>query len=349
MPASSFLNLPTEERADIVQAASSETVWAPAILEKDAWVVWCLDALFRQNDAPDYAFKGGTSLSKVFNAIDRFSEDVDITVSTQHPLILGDDDPLDSSISKNRRKTLNQRASENLQRFLHHHLVPYLESCAATLSDTNRPTMTIDGESVRVHYPSALPSSYAHHYVDQSVLLEFGTRGTTEPRIQCDVATYLADAVETAGSLHFPSASVMAMRAERTFWEKITLAHAEITRTNIHFKDRAARHWYDLYRLSMDEGLRASSLASQSIYLQVIDIKSKQFPGGGVDYQACRKGQLKLVPKDALLKHLHDDYQSMRQAGMFLNDPPTFDSILGYLTEIEAAVNAMFTPDGSLR
>jgi hypothetical protein len=84
MPVDDFLSLAPNQRRGIIEAGASASSWTADVLEKDAWVVWCLNALFRQADAPNYAFKGGTSLSKVYAVIDRFSEDVDITVSTNH-------------------------------------------------------------------------------------------------------------------------------------------------------------------------------------------------------------------------------------------------------------------------
>lgn len=104
MPIEDFLFLAPSERREIIEAGASASPWTTDVLEKDAWLVWCLNVLFRQPDAPDYAFKGGTSLSKVYGAIDRFSEDVDITVSTKHPDILGVEDPLGDGHSRRGRR-----------------------------------------------------------------------------------------------------------------------------------------------------------------------------------------------------------------------------------------------------
>lgn len=340
MPIEDFLHLAPSERREVIEAGASASSWPSAVLEKDAWLVWCLNALFRQPDAPDYAFKGGTSLSKVYAAIDRFSEDVDITVGTHHPDMLGDQDPLDDRHSNTKRKRLNEQAAEKLATYLRDRLGPYLEGVAASLPVDCRPTITPVGAVVHVTYPSVLPDRGEPDYLRHEVLLEFGTRGSIEPREKRTIATYLADAVEATDELRFPTAHVIVMRAERTFWEKATLIHAEVTRKRLKPRARYSRHWYDLYRLSMHDVIAPAALAASAIFAQVIDIKAKQFPGGGVSYGDCGRGRLRLIPEDTLRTHLQQDYRRMSQAGMFLAEPPAFERILEHLSELEQVINA---------
>lgn len=340
MPIEDFLRLAPSGRRAIIEAGAAASRWTTDVLEKDVWLVWCLNALFLQRDAPDYAFKGGTSLSKVYAAIDRFSEDVDITVSTRHPGILGLEDPLDDDHSNTKRKRLNKQAAEKLTTYLRDHVGPHLAHVAATLPEGSRPTVTPEGEVVHVVYPSALPDTFEASYLQRQVLLEFGTRGSIEPRENRTISTYLEDAVEATDELRFPTAQVMVMRAERTFWEKATLVHAEISRDRLKFRDRYARHWYDLYRLSVHDAIGPAALSATSTFAQVIDIKAKQFHGAGVTYEDCGRGRLRLVPNGELLTHLHHDYRQMATSGMFVAEPPAFDDILEHLRELEHSINA---------
>lgn len=340
MPSEDFLHLAPSERRDIIEAGAAASPWTTDVLEKDAWLVWCLDALFRQPDAPQYAFKGGTSLSKVYAAIDRFSEDVDITVDTEHADILGDEDPLDDTHSSTKRRRLNEQAAANLATYLRDRLGPYLEGVAASLPEDCRPTVTPEGAVVRVSYPSVLPDGDARNYLRRHVLLEFGTRGSIDPREKRTIATYIEEAVDTTDELRFPTAHVIVMRVERTFWEKATLIHAEVTRRTPKPRERYARHWYDLYRLSMHGVIGPAALRATATFAQVIDIKAKQFRGGGVSYEDCGRGHLRLIPEGELLTHLQRDYRQMSQAGMFLAEPPTFEQILEHLSELEQAINA---------
>jgi len=340
--AEALLELTASELRDIIDAGASNGPWAREVLEKDLWVVWCLDALFRQPNAPTYAFKGGTSLSKVYRVIDRFSEDVDVTVSTQDPRILGDDDPLDDSISNNRRKALNEQAQENLNHFLTATVVPYvIDHASATLPSWHRPEVIAEGASVRFVYPSVLPRGSEPPYIERQVLLEFGTRGGTEPRAPHSVTSYLEQAVEPTDQLTFPHAhAVMTLSVERTFWEKATLIHAELARPGRALKERYARHWYDLHRLSTHPTIGPLVLAAASALAHVIDMKTKQFRIGGVHYEDCGRGALRLAPDGAQRTRLRDDYRRMQASGMFLAESPAFDAVIDQLHDLEATINA---------
>ena len=339
-----LLDLTPNDLRNVLQAGASNGPWLSEVLEKDVWVVWCLDALFRQPNAPDYAFKGGTSLSKVYGVIDRFSEDVDITVSTKDPRILGDDDPLDGTISNTRRKALNDQATENLQGYLAMDLAPYLTDLAhTTLPVSNRPEFVASTDSISVRYPSAVPPFGGPPYIERRVLLEFGTRGGTEPRTVHAVATYLEQAIEPTDELALPHAEgVMTLSVERTFWEKATLVHAELARPDRDLKARYARHWYDLHRLSTHPTIGPQVLAAAPALAQVIDIKTKQFRSGGVRYEDCGRGNLRLVPAGALHMQLRDDFEKMQASGMFLAEPPEFKAIIDQLQDLEATINATY-------
>ncbi|TVR85073.1 MAG: nucleotidyl transferase AbiEii/AbiGii toxin family protein [Trueperaceae bacterium] len=342
--AEALLELEASELRDILDAGASNGPWVRDVLEKDLWVVWCLDTLFRQPNAPHYAFKGGTSLSKVYRVIDRFSEDVDVTVSTQDPRILGDDDPLADSISNNRRKALNEQAEENLNRFLTATVAPYvIDHASATLPSWHRPEVIAEGATIRIMYPSALPHGSEPPYIERHVLLEFGTRGGTEPRAPHSVTSYLEQAVEPTGDLTFPRANgVMTLSVERTFWEKATLIHAELARPHRALKERYVRHWYDLHRLSTHLTIGPHVLAAASALAQVIDMKTKQFRSGGVHYEDCGRGALRLAPDGAQRTRLRDDYRRMQASGMFLAESPAFDAIIDQLHDLEATINATY-------
>lgn len=340
-----LLNLTPDDLHDVFQAGASNGPWLSEVLEKDVWVVWCLDALFHQPDAPDYVFKGGTSLSKVYGVIDRFSEDVDITVSTKDTRILGDGDPLDGTISNTRRKALNDEATAKLQGYLATDLAPYLADLAsATLPEWNRPEFVASTDSISVRYPSVVPQIGGPPYIERRVLLEFGTRGGTEPRTAHAVTTYLEQAIEPTDQLALPRAKgVMTLSVERTFWEKATLIHAELARPDRALKARYARHWYDLHRISTHATIGPLVLAAAPAFAQVIDIKTKQFRSGGVRYEDCGRGNLQLVPNGALYTQLRSDFQIMQASGMFLAEPPQFNAIIDQLRDLEIAINATYS------
>jgi len=213
-----LFGLPLNEQSKIYRAVAEQLERAPVVLEKDVWVCWVLETLFTMPGRLPMAFKGGTSLSKVFNAISRFSEDVDITLDYR-----GLDrsfDPFAESVSRSRLK----KFSEELQSFVRDHAItvvlPHFQQSLAQQfgDDHSRVEVSDDGEQMRVHYPTVLDAP--GDYVGNSVLIEFGGRNITEPNEQHEVKPDIADYLT---SLEFPRAMVSVLSPARTFWEKATL------------------------------------------------------------------------------------------------------------------------------
>ncbi len=339
------------ERAldDIVGTAAGGSVFPPAVLEKDLWVVWTLQALY---DDPEFGgalgFNGGTSLSKAYGVITRFSEDVDLTVDYR---TFGDAvDPLaEPSISRSQLKAFRERIeSMHLPTFLHGRVLPRLAAAAReTLDDHRRPAIEIDeadGNKVHVRYPSVLERGA---YLRESVLLEFGGRLTIEPTEVRPIRTYLVDDLPgLAGAYEFPSATPTVVHGARTFWEKVTAIHAFLTRKDASLRfarsERLSRHWYDLHALrGHDLGLAA--LANPELRDAVIRLKGLHFAAPGVDYDRCRTGAARLVPDGELLAGLRRDYEDMIVQGMFRVDdpPPSFAELIAGIRALEDEVNAL--------
>lgn len=340
----SFFELTRNEQKELLQGAEYRAPWSTKMLEKDVWIVWTLDALFRQPNAPRYAFKGGTCLSKVYGAIHRFSEDVDITLDPDHPTYIEGLDPIESGVTKNQLKKRGDRARAKLPEYLALTLVPYLERRAQQLPEHIRPTIALDdGDEgrVRVHYPSALEPSPAPPYIDENVLLELGARASTEPSQRSDVGTYLGDLPQLEGQVTFPTTTVNAMSLVRTFWEKATLIHFEITRNDRAAPaDRYARHWYDLHALSQRPNLVDHAIADRETLRLVLRVKHAHYSGKGVRYEDCGTGHLRLATSGELRSQLEEDYGEMIAASMFVQPPPTFETIAARLAELEAWINA---------
>lgn len=305
------------------------------VLEKDVWVCWVLQALFTMPGRLPMAFKGGTSLSKVYRAIDRFSEDVDITIDFRS---------LDRSIdpfAKEISKTQVKRFAENLKKLVRQHIrevvVPHLEVRLRGEVTSDRSRVEIvgdDDQSARLHYPSALESGYG--YVSNSVLIEFGGRNVTEPSEEHEVKPEIADELR---DLAFPQAIVTVLSAKRTFWEKATLIHVACNQGYRPSRvDRYSRHWYDLDRLSRVE-LGKQALSDRDLLADVVRQKKAFFIERDANYDACLTRGLRLVPDPASAEALRKDYDAMIDAGMFLGDPPPFDEILKRLGELERRIN----------
>jgi hypothetical protein len=329
-----FLQLSDAERSKILRALGPRLDRAPAVLEKDVWVCWVLQQLFTMPGRRQMAFKGGTSLSKVFGAIDRLSEDVDVTLDYRG--LETSIDPFAPNLSKSQLK----KFSESLKEFVRQHVfdlvVPYFRDRLATdfAGRAAKVEVSDDGEQVRIRYPTALGSH--DDYLGNSVLLELGGRNITEPQedhlVRPDIAPILPE-------LEFPSAAVSVLSPLRTFWEKATLIHVECNRGEMRASaERLSRHWYDLAILA-DHPIGQAALADWTLLLAVVKHKKVFFNTSYANYDACSQGRLRLMPDEAMLASLREDFRSMVRAGMLHRSPPSFEQIENRLQALEAEIN----------
>ncbi|BBA33665.1 uncharacterized protein sS8_1708 [Methylocaldum marinum] len=330
----SFVHLNAQEQSQIYRALAPQLARTPVVLEKDVWVCWVLQTLFTMPDRLPMAFKGGTSLSKVFGAIARFSEDVDITLDYRG--LDGSFDPFAEGVSRNRLK----KFSEDLKSFVRDHahgvVAPHFQRMLADEFDADAFQLEVsdDGEQMRMHYPSVLEAP--GDYVGNSVLIEFGGRNITEPNeeheVQPDIAEHVAE-------LDFPRSTVSVLSPARTFWEKATLMHVECQRDEFRTDaERLSRHWYDLAMLA-DLAHGQAAVADRALLADVVKHKKAFYNASYANYDACLAGQLRLIPEDAALAALRDDFQRMIGAGMFIGEPPAFDAIVDRLRALETAIN----------
>ena len=330
----SFLHIQAQEQSQIYRALAPQLARSPVVLEKDVWVCWVLQTLFTMPGRLPMAFKGGTSLSKVFGAIARFSEDVDITLDYRG--LDGAFDPFAEGVSRNRLKKFNEDLKSFVRDHVHGVVVPHCQTMLAAKFDADafRLEISDDGEQLRVHYPTVLDAR--GDYVGNSVLIEFGGRNITEPNeeheVRPDIAEHVAD-------LEFPRSTVSVLSPARTFWEKATLMHVECQRDAFRASAaRLSRHWYDLAMLA-DRVYGQAAVADRALLADVVKHKKVFYNASYANYDACLVGQIKLIPDAAALAALRDDFQRMIGAGMFIGDPPAFDAIVDRLRALEAAIN----------
>lgn len=314
----SFLHLDAQEQSQIYRALAPQMARSPVVLEKDVWVCWVLQALFTMPGRLPMAFKGGTSLSKVFGAIARFSEDVDITLDYRG--LDGYFDPFAEGVSKTRLK----KFSDDLKSFVRDHafdvVAPHIQKILVAEFDSDaaafRLELSENGEQMRLHYPSVLEAP--GDYMGNSVLIEFGGRNITEPNAEYNVEPDIAPYVT---SLAFPRSTVSVLSPARTFWEKATLMHVECQRNEFRASaERLSRHWYDLAMLA-DRDHGQVAIEDRALLADVVKHKKVFYNASYANYDACLTGQLRLIPEDAVLAALHDDFQRMIGAGMFIGDP----------------------------
>ncbi len=306
------------------------------LLEKDTWVVYTLRSLVESSFGGNLTFKGGTSLAKAYQAIRRFSEDLDITYDIRAiapDLVEGArEGPLPRSRSQERNWTREIR--RRLAEWVETRALPTIE---ADLFDRNRLIrVRSDGDRVLVNYQ---PLFTYYDFVQPEVTVEFGARSTGEPReerpIECDAAPYLP-------GIALPAAQPFVMLAERTFWEKATAVHV-FCRQQRSRGERLSRHWHDLVRLE-EAGFAERALADRTLALSVAQHKSmffreKEATGSWVDYEAAVSGDLQLVPEGSFYEALADDYGRMLSDGMLLDYEERFEDVMERCADLQARAN----------
>ena len=331
-----FQDLSPDERRDALEVAERSGSHKAHLLEKDVWVVAALSVLFDAPFAGHLIFKGGTSLSKVWHAIRRFSEDVDITYDIRAftpDLVSGvGDEALPPTRSQEKRWTRAIRA--RLADWVRNEACPVVEEGLSRAGFGAR--VRADADRLYIDYEPLFEES---GFVRPEVMVEFGARSTGEPHanrpVVCDAAAFLPD-------LAFPEANPTVMLAERTFWEKATAIHV-FCRQERRRGARLSRHWHDLARLD-EAGIAARALADTALALSVARHKAMFFSendahGERIDYEAAVTGSLRLVPDGDAHTVLADDYRKMLADGMLLDDTESFDMLMERCALLEVRAN----------
>ena len=332
-----FQDLSPDDRRDALEVAERSGSHKAHLLEKDIWVVATLGVLFDAPFAGHLIFKGGTSLSKVWRAIRRFSEDIDITYDIRafaSDLVSGaGDEALPPTRSQEKRWTRAIRI--RLAEWVRDQACPIVEEGLARAGFVAQ----IHAEADRL-YIGYEPLFEDSGFVRPEVMVEFGARSTGEPHkimpVVCDAAASLPD-------LAFPETHPTVMLAERTFWEKATAIHV-FCRQERRRGQRLSRHWHDLARLDEAE-VAANALADHPLALSVARHKAMFFTendvhGNRIDYEAAVSGGLQLIPSGVAHAVLADDYARMLADGMLLDESEPFDALMERCAAIEAKANA---------
>lgn len=326
-----FLNLAKESQAALIKTAENTLGLVDAVIEKDLWVCMLLEIVFSM--PYNMVFRGGTSLSKAYGLINRFSEDVDITIDYRQFI-----DPIDlTSTSRSQLKKISAQLKLALNDFVRTHVIPYINDQFQQHAPNTKLKMTVndDGEQLRVYYPSVLNKE--PDYLRDHVLLEFGIRNEIDPQEKMFIKPYLTKPFDS--DIILPMPSVDTLSPVRTFWEKSTLIHVECHRDKLkHAPDRLSRHWYDIFILNQS-WVGKSALENKRILEKVIQHKKAFFNASYANYDDCLQGKFRIIPEASSLKSLEDDFKRMCNSGMFVETPPAFGEIVRQLREYENLLN----------
>ena len=331
-----FLALPPDERRLYIEQAAIRRNVLPVVLEKDFWVCWLLGLLFGSEFADSLVFKGGTSLSKVFGVIERFSEDIDLSLSPEFLNLP------EAGTSRNQANKWMTRAEAACTQAVKTQIAPALEAAAEAMlgkrdggwfefltdANTNSPVLLF-------HYPSSQPAGF--DYLKRAVKLEFGSLTDQQPVGRHGVRPWVADVLPEA----FPDwrCEVVALEVERSFWEKATILHAEYHRpAGKPMPDRFSRHYADTAALARHP-TAGRAIDQHDLRVRVVAWKGQFFGSSWANYDQAKPGTFRLVPPAARLPALRRDYQSMRD--MYLSEPAPFDEVLAILADLEQRINGL--------
>ncbi len=319
--------LSVEDRQALFGETASLMNTTSAIIEKDFWVVWVLDKLFANDDLQKLLmFKGGTSLSKVFNLIGRFSEDIDLILDWRE---VSDEDPWAEKPSKTQQNKFNNKINEVAKTYIRNKLLPVIQQvlspvCSCELSKD-------DGFTIYVTYPA----TFKDKYLRSEILLEIGPLASWAPSDVYQVSSYV--------SQHFPKlfdkpvCQVNAIVAKRTFWEKATILHQEANRPNDKLMPlRCSRHYYDLAIMAKSEVVD-SALGDIELLAKVVEFKNKFYPSSWANFDTAKPGSIKLAPNQSRIGELEKDYKAMEN--MVFDKKLSFEEIVNILQKLEDKIN----------
>lgn len=324
--------LSDQERKALFRNTADKMGLTDAIVEKDFWVCYTLDYLFQRSAwQGSIAFKGGTSLSKAFNLINRFSEDIDLILDWR---ILGYEkqEPWEDR-TNNQQRIFNEESKARNEIFLEKEFCPTIKKeiskelniDAKIYIDNN------DKQSVLFSYPRL----FSNPSILQVIRLEIGALAAWTMIQPSSIRSYV--------SQYYPNlfeeevTTVLTVSPERTFWEKVTILHHEANRPeSSKMPQRYSRHYYDLYCMSMTQ-VKDSAYEHIDILEKVVNFKMKFYPRTWAKYQDAVSGTLKLIPPEYRLSALKADYEAMQE--MLYGEVPSFDEILLVLKQIEEEIN----------
>ena len=335
--ADSWFTLSRKDQAEALEVAAAQTGRPPHLLEKDIWVVWTLSAIYESALAEKLTFKGGTSLSKVYKIIDRFSEDIDLTYDIREvvPELLRDGNPIPASPSQ--AKKITNRVRDRLPQWIEGEVVPIL--LLALKRDRVQANLSLAGNEKEKLILAYEPIRVGTGYATSTIHLEFGGRATGEPHqrhaVTCDMAAAINGIV-------FPTAQPLVMAAERTFWEKATAAHVYCRQGRLH-GTRYSRHWYDLAAMARS-GHAQAAITDRELGYAVAKHKSMFFAEKdarkkSIDYKAAVSTEIQIIPDGSALESLKNDYSAMLEDGLLSTHQSSFDEVITMCLELQSSIN----------
>lgn len=322
-----YLKSKDDLRVLITNTARKKNI-SEAVVEKDYWVTYFLDYLFNENKWKEYfTFKGGTSLSKCFGIIQRFSEDIDLILDWR---VLGYDKLEPWLIRSNTKQDkFNKEINEKTERFLKEDFLTELIKDFSQ-EDFEFEIDSLDTQTILFSYPKIFDSNY----LSQTIRLEIGSLAAWTPATNISIIPIIGDAY---ANIFKEKTNIRTVSVERTFWEKATILHHEANRPeSSKMPHRYARHYYDMYKIANSK-YKDKAIKDKELLRKVTEFKMKFYPRKWAKYEDAMDSKLRLVPDKFRFLELENDYKAMSE--MIYGEYPSFEEIIKILKELETEIN----------
>ena len=325
-------NTPKQTKINAYTQIGEATGMAAHAVEKDWWVVQALAIIFEMEIGKHLVFKGGTSLSKAWRLIERFSEDIDLAVDRS---FFGFKEQLSKSQRSKLRKTTCQYIEDTFypnlqQRFKDKGLNEVVFKIIET------PKSDQDPRIIEIYYPNVIPSG---GYIQPRVQVEVGCRSLREPFSLKSFASLVDEQYPDAPFAQQPIA-IPTVNPERTLLEMIFLLHEEFQRPKEKIRvDRLSRHLYDIYQLSV-AGFAQNILNDAELYETIVCHRQVYTKVSGVNYNLHQPQTINPIPPSDIIKKWEDDYKTMQEE-MIYGDSPHFDAMIEAIREYVAKLNSV--------
>lgn len=330
MSKNNYFELTTVQQRTILEQTAIKQGLPKQAIEKDLWVTAILQILFNLPCADSLVFKGGTSLSKVWRLISRFSEDIDLAIDRAVFELEGD-------LTKKQVKKLRKASSLFVRDTLYQQLVEAVNQ--TPLKDLCQVEPEPDGEgdstypeprSIFIRYQSVFDDKL--DYIPPVVKVEAGARSLLEPYAETTITSIIEETLPTI-STTIADVKVKTAIAEKTFLEKAFLLHELFSVNNKVEARRRSRHIYDLHMM-MQQGVAEKAIPNDDLWQTIHHHRSTLTSVQGVDYSIDIRKNIQLIPPKESLSNWKKDYEEMSSA-MIYGEKPAFEELLRSMNWLE--------------
>ena len=325
-----WLQLPNNTKQNIYTETGRQMGLSAVAIEKDWWLVHALAIIFSMDCSSALIFKGGTSLSKGWNLIQRFSEDIDLVLDREYLGFKGE-------LTKGDIRGLRRASYDFITtKFTEELRTKFIEAGFKDVNIKYREVENHDQDPIiiELYYPKL---TEIDSYLKPGLLVEVGSRSLKEPNTQIAFSSIVAERY-TDSLFSDKPILIPIVNPERTFLEKIFLLHEEFQKPQERIRvDRLSRHLYDIEKL-MQTDYAKTALQDSYLYNTIVEHRSKFTHISGIDYSKHSPENIKFVPQNSILAFWEADYKQM-QENMIYGETLTFIELIKRLSELQNYIN----------